>query len=186
MNTVVCVATAAFAMGLLSGAPASATECTYAYNPDGYPQWSDSCETVLSPGHVGPLTMGKTTVARARSLNYLAKNPACGGRVDAVGAGPDWRRKDGKVVAWQGRVTTKGLRTEDSFTAAKANYPGLERTSFLANPYLPGKGWRIYSTRGKAGWLDVYVDNVNKTISWFAVRAKSIKKPIKSWSLDGC
>ncbi|MCU0295306.1 MAG: hypothetical protein MUD05_04535 [Candidatus Nanopelagicales bacterium] len=186
MNGVVGVATAAVAMGLLSGAPASAAECTYTYNDYGHPVWSESCVTAMSPGRVGPLTMGKTTVAQARSMKYLTKNPACASRLEGAGAGANWMRKNGKVLSWTGDVTTKGLRATDSLKTAKATYPGLERTAFLANPFVSGDGWRIYSVAGKAGWLDLYVDKADKTVSWFEVRGKNSRKPLKNMPLDGC
>lgn len=55
--------------GLGATAPLSAADCSYTYNQDGFPRWSDSCSTVMSPGRFGPLTMGKTMVAKARELD---------------------------------------------------------------------------------------------------------------------
>jgi hypothetical protein len=186
MKSIVGLATAAVSMSLLAGAPVSAAECTYTYNEYGYPLWSESCGTEMSPGRFGPLTMGKTTVAQARSMNYLTKNPACGGRWDGVRTGANWMRKNGKVVSWTGDGTTRGLRAADSLMTAKATYPKLERTAFLPNPFEPGDGWKIYSVSGKSGWLDLYVDKADNTISWFEVRGKGSKKPLKNMPLDGC
>ena len=179
--------------GLGAAAPVSAAECTYTYNQDGFPRWSNSCSTVMSPGRFGPLRMGKTTVSQARGKGYLATNRFCGGRLDGVAAYDNWRRQDGKVAAWTsggvrpGNVaTTKGLEPSDSLRKAMRLYPSLSKTGFLANPYTPGEGWSIYSVRGKKGWLDFYVYPGNRRAGFFAVRANSYPKPIKSWSLDGC
>ena len=115
--------------GLGAVAPVSAAECTYTYNQDGFPSWSGSCSTVMAPGRFGPLTMGKTTVTKARELGYLATNRFCGGRLDGVAAYNNWRRQDGKVTAWTGGgtrrgdvVTTKGLKPSDSVKKAKRLY----------------------------------------------------------------
>ena len=191
--TAIGVTVTSVALGLVVNAPVQAAECTYTYNQDGFPTWSGSCSTVMSPGRFGPLTMGKTTVTKARELDYLATNRFCGGRLDGVAAYNNWRRQDGKVTAWTGGgtrrgdvVTTKGLKPSDSVKKAKRLYAGLAKSGFLANPYTPGEGWNIYSVRGKKGWLDLYLYPGTPRANFFAVRAASHKKPIKSWSLDGC
>ena len=170
--------------GLGAAAPVSAAECTYTYNQDGFPRWSNSCSTVMSPGRFGPLRMGKTTVSQARGKGYLATNRFCGGRLDGVAAYDNWRRQDGKVAAWTsggvrpGNVaTTKGLEPSDSLRKAMRLYPSLSKTGFLANPYTPGEGWNIYSVRGKKGLLDFDVYPGNRRYGFFAVRANSYAKP---------
>lgn len=180
--------------GLLGADPASAAECTYAYDQNGFPRWSDSCSTVMSPGRFGPLRMGKTSVVQARAKNYLAKNKYCGGRLDGVAAFDNWRRKDGRVYAWtaggsrtgKAMRTSEGLVSTDPLRKARRLYPGMSWMGYLEIPYAPGTGWDIYSIRGKGGWLDFYVHDVKKRYNFFAVRASSSPMPIKSWSLDGC
>lgn len=187
------MAVASLAMGGLSAAPAAAAGCTYSYDQNGFPRWSSSCSTVLSPGRFGPLKMGKTSVTQARAKNYLAKNTYCGGRLEGVQARNNWRRKDGAVFAWTagprstgGIRTSKGLRRTDSLSKAKHLYPGMKCTGYLEVPYAPDTGWTIYSVRGTQGWLDFYVHDTAKSANFFAVRAKSSPKPIKNWDLDGC
>lgn len=186
MRTMVGAVAAALAIGVVGAAPVEAAPCTYTYNEYGYPQWSDTCGTGMAPGRIGPLRMGVTTVARARSLGYLARNRACGDRLDGVGAFSNWRRGDGKVLAWTGDRTTRGLSATDSVRTAKRKYPRLTRTGFLKNPYVAGEGWRIYSVAKKAGWLDLYKYTGTESYDFLAVRAKSLKKPVKDWALDGC
>ena len=89
MRTMVGAVAAALAIGVVGAAPVEAAPCTYTYNEYGYPQWSDTCGTGMAPGRIGPLRMGVTTVARARSLGYLARNRACGDRLDGVGLEED-------------------------------------------------------------------------------------------------
>lgn len=188
MRVVIGIAATCLTAGLLATNPAAAANCAYSYNTDGFPRWSSSCNTVMSPGRLGPLVMGHTTVSQARQRNYLARNTFCGGRLDGVLAYDNWRRRDGKVAAWSGRgtETSKGLKPSDALSEARRLYPTIDRTGFLANPYTPGEGWRIYSVRGKRGWLDLYMSAGNSDANFFAVRAASFKKPIKDWSLDGC
>ena len=69
MRTMVGAVAAALAIGVVGAAPVEAAPCTYTYNEYGYPQWSDTCGTGMAPGRIGPLRMGVTTVARARSLD---------------------------------------------------------------------------------------------------------------------
>lgn len=171
---------------------ASAATCRYSYDSNGYPVWSGSCPQVMSPGRFGPIRMGKTTVSRAKAQGFLAPNRVCGGRLDGVGAYNDWRRRGGKVVGWTGGRfsdrpvrTSRGLRVDDSLAKAKRLYPGLRQTGYIEIPYTPGIGWRIFSVRGKAGWLDFYVHDTKKRYNHFAVRAASISKPY-TWALDGC
>ena len=193
-STIVWGSVASSLLGLLLSAPVRATNCSYYYDDNDFPRWSESCSTVMAPGRFGLLRMGDTSVRRARQLDYLAENPMCGGRIDGMVAYDNWRRKNGKVVAWSGRRspggsalrTSKGLQPEDSLRRARALYPGLTRTGFLRNPYVPGQGWRIYSVRGKGGWLDLYRYEAHKQYSFFAVRASTVRKPITDWSLDGC
>mgnify|MGYP001434264925 CR=1 FL=1 len=192
MKAGIGIAAASIFVGLAATNPAYAAGCTYKYDQNGFPQWSSSCRTVMSPGRIGPLTMGKTTVAQARERNYLAKNTFCGDRLDGVLAYNNWRRRDGKLAAWTGggtreaAVTSKGLKSSDSLSRARRLYPALDRTGFLANPYIPGEGWRIYSVRAKRGWLDLYLYAGKGQANFFAVRAFSVKEPITDWSLDGC
>lgn len=194
MKSVMWVAATAVAAGVLGSVPAHAGTCTYSYNGDGFPQWAGACPSVMSPGRFGALRMGKTTLAAAKAHGLLAVNGLCGGRLDGVVAYDNWRRKDGVVVAWSGsqtvsgkRITTsKGLKSNDPLSRAKALYPGLKKTGYLAIPYSPGTGWNIYSVRARAGWLDYYVHNAKSRYNFFAVRDKSSTAPIKSWSLDGC
>lgn len=194
MRSGIGVAIASLALGLVSHAPVQAAQCTYTYNQDGFPRWSDACSTVVSPGRFGPLKMGTTTVAEARAKNYLAKNTMCGGRLDGVAAFNNWRRKDGKVHAWTAGGsrtgsavrTSKGLVSTDALAKARRLYPGMAWKGYLEIPYAPGTGWDIYSVRGKRGWLDFYVHDVKKRYNFFAVRAGNSTKPIKNWSLDGC
>lgn len=186
MKALVGAAAVSLVIGVVTAAPADAAPCTYTYNEYGYPQWSDACDTQMAPGRFGPLKMGVTTVGETRSLGYLAVNEACGGRLDGVKASSNWRRKQGKVAAWTGYSTSKGLRSTDSLRKAKRKYPGMVRTGFLENPYVAGQGWKIHSVRSKAGWLDFYVYTGKQDYGFFAVRAKTSKKPYKDWSLDGC
>lgn len=181
----------AVSAGLTTGSPtvtgALTAECTYRLTGDGYPEWSSSCDTTASPGRVGPLVMGRTTVTRARDLNYLARNPFCSNRLDGVSAGPDWRRRDGRVVAWATtKPTRKGLKVGQRISAARTLYPSLQRTGFVRNPYVDGEGWRIYSVRGQRGWLDVYVETRTAKIDRFWARAASVDRPYRSWAFDGC
>lgn len=188
------VAAASVVLGLAVNTPVQAAQCTYNYDQNGFPRWSKSCSTVLSPGRFGPLTMGKTPVADARAKNYLAKNLMCGGgRLEGVQARSNWRRKDGKVYVWTAGSrtpgvirTSKGLSRTDSLSKAKRLYPGMKWTGYLEVPYAPDLGWTIYSVRGRQGWLDFYVHDDVKRANFFAVRAKSSPKPITSWDLDGC
>lgn len=187
------MAVACVTMGGLSAAPSAAVACTYSYDQNGFPRWSSSCSTVVSPGRFGPLKMGKTSVTKARAMNYLAKNTFCGGRLEGVQARNNWRRKDGAVFAWTagsryggGVRTSKGLSRTDSLSKAKRLYLGMKWTGYLSVPYAPDTGWAIYSVRGKRGWLDFYVHDDYKRSNFFAVRAKSSPKPITNWDLDGC
>lgn len=167
--------------------PAVAAGCSYTLTADGFPFWS-GCSTTVAPGRFGPLEMGVTTVQQAKNRNYLAYNRFCA-RWDGVAAFRDWRKKDGRVVAWRGGTrTTKGLRPGASLAKARQLYPNLTRTGFMANAYVAGQGWRIYSTRTKYGWLDIYRYNTATSTNgnFFAVRARSVTKPITSWSQDGC
>ncbi len=165
--------------------PAEAATCSYTLNSDGFPVWAAGCPTEVSPGKFGPLRMGRTTVATAKRKQYLAYNEFCS-RWDGVAAHSDWRRKNGRIIAWLGgATTTKKLRPSDNLSKARQWYPNLKRTGFMANAYVAGQGWRIYSTKTKSGWLDLYRYNAGD-YNFFAVRAKSVRKPIKSWSQDGC
>jgi hypothetical protein len=127
---VLVVATSLTAIGATT--PASAA-CSYRYEGDpGYrtPKWSNNCNTSVSPGKFGPLRMGLTTVAEAKRLSYLARNPFCGGRVYGLNAGALWEKQDGKVVSWFAGLrkretrTTRGLRPRDSWSKAKRPCPG--------------------------------------------------------------
>ena len=180
--------TAVVATGmLLFGIPstASAAGCSYTYDSDGFPEWS-GCSTTVAPGKFGPLKMGTSTVASAKSSNYLAFNKFCD-RWDGVQAGPDWKRASGKVVWWRGGTkTTKGLRPEDSLARARQLYPNLKKTRFIANEYIDDEGWQVYSTKTKSGWLDIYRYNKGgRGNNFFAVRALSVKNP-QGFAQDGC
>lgn len=190
----IAVAAAAAALVTLASAPASAAACQPTNDEYGFPKWSGSCPSVMSPGRFGPLSMGETRVSEARADGLLAVNDMCGGRIDGVVAYDNWRRKKGVVVAWSGSktasgkwlTTSKGLKPNDSLSRAKTLYPGLTKTGYLPIPYTPGTGWDIYSVRAKAGWLDFYVHEKKSRYNFFAVRERASTKPVKSWSLDGC
>ena len=176
------------AAGLLAvGIPSTATAvgCTYTYDSNGFPKWS-GCSTTVAPGKFGPLKMGTTTVASAKASNYLAYNKFCE-RWDGVQALPDWKRANGKVVWWRGGTkTTKGLRPTATLARARQLYPNLKKTRFIANEYVTGEGWQVYSTKTKSGWLDIYRYNTgDRRNNFFAVRALSVKKP-QGFAQDGC
>lgn len=176
------------AAGLLAvGIPSTATAvgCTYTYDSNGFPKWS-GCSTTVAPGKFGPLKMGTTTVASAKASNYLAYNKFCE-RWDGVQALPDWKRANGKVVWWRGGTkTTKGLRPTATLARARELYPNLKKTRFIANEYVTGEGWQVYSTKTKSGWLDIYRYNTgDRRNNFFAVRALSVKKP-QGFAQDGC
>ena len=184
------IVTAVAAAGVLAiGIPstaATAAGCTYTYDSDGFPKWS-GCSTTVAPGKFGPLKMGTTSVASAKSSNYLAYNKFCS-RWDGVQAGPDWKRTSAKVVWWRGGTkTTKGLRPKDSLARARQLYPDLKKTRFIANEYVAGEGWQVYSTKSKSGWLDIYRYNTGdrRNNNFFAVRGPSVKKP-QGFAQDGC
>ena len=179
-----------FSIGLLvagTTSPAAAATCRTSYDSDGFPQWSRGCSTKLSPGKFGPLKMGKTTVRQAKAKHYLAYNKFCA-RWDGLQAYGDWRSKAGKVVAWRAYgPTTKGLYAADSLAKARRLYPSLKRTGYMPNQYIANEGWRIYSVKNKNGWLDIYrYTTASENAAFFAVRAKSVRKPVTSWSQDGC
>lgn len=175
---------------LAAPVPSVGAACTYRYDEFGFPRWSSSCNSTVSPGRFGPLRMGKTTVSAARSKGYLAKNRMCGGRLDGVSAYDNWRRRDGTVMVWtdsrDGSTTDKGLRASAPLKEAKRAYPRLVLTGYLKNPYAAGQGWDIYSVQSKRGWLDLYYYPGNRKANFFAVRSAAWVKPVTSWSLDGC
>jgi hypothetical protein len=181
------MAAAVAAATLTVGVPttASAADCTVTYNAEGFPRWS-GCSTTIAPGKFGPIRMGKTSVASAKARNYLAYNRLCE-RWDGVAAFSDWKSKKGKIVWWRGGDrTSKGLLPSDSLERAKQLYPKLTPTRFIANDYIAGEGWQVYSTKTKRGWLDLYRYNTGNTRNnFFAVRALSLKKP-QGFALDGC
>lgn len=178
---------AALLVGPSVPATASGSECTHQLDVEGFPVWSESCSTTVAPGRFGPLRMGRTTQAKAKAMDYLAYSEFCR-RWDGVAAGPDWRSKGGTLTAWRGgSKTTKGLRPNASLARGRDLYPALVRTGFWANEYVPGEGWRIYSTRTKNGWLDWYRYNKKgRAGNFFAVRSPDIKRPVTNWSQDGC
>jgi hypothetical protein len=184
------VATTLAGIGVTSPAAAA---CTYQYVNDGYsafPKWSDNCDTTVSPGKFGQLRMGDTSVAKAKRLNYLARNPFCGGSWYGINAGGNWRKNNGKVVAWfagsrkRDAKTTRGLRPRDTLAKARRLYPHLEYTRFVKNIF-GGPGQRVYSTGGGRGWLDVYVTQGRSRIDYFSVRSASVPRAVP-WILDGC
>ncbi len=187
MNTRRFVTTVTVAGLFAVGVPSAATaaDCAYTYDSNGFPQWS-GCSTTVAPGKFGPLKMGTTTVKRAKSSNYLAYNAFCT-RWDGVQALPDWKRANGKVVWWRGGTkTTKGLRPKATLLKARQLYPKLKKTHFIANEYIPNQGWQVYSTKTKNGWLDIYRYNTgDRRNNFFAVRALSVKKP-QGFAQDGC
>lgn len=171
--------TAAFA------APANAAGCTHSVDQYGYPVWSATCDTTLKPGVLGPLRMGRTTVAQARGLGYLVHNDICD-RVDGISTGGDWKQKNGRIVAWQAHVpTSRGLKVGDSMSRVRALYPTVKSTGFVKNPYTSG-GWNIYSSKGPKGWLDVYIRSGSNKVELFYTRAKSLPGPVRGWAFDGC
>lgn len=186
------VAVAAVGLALLVGgmpSPASAASCKHSYDSDGYIVWGTGCSVVASPGRAGPLRMGKTTVSTAKKKGYLAYSRACT-RWDGFEAGPDWRSKSGKLVGWTtSGKTSRGLTSQDSLQRALQLYPGAQRSGFMPNAYVDDEGWDIYSVAGASGWLDIYsYNNLDSRVAglFFAVRAKSVKRPVISWSQDGC
>lgn len=164
---------------------AAAATCEYTRTADGFPLWS-GCSTTVSPGRFGPLRMGRTTVADAKAMNYLAYNQLCS-RWDGVEAYGDWSKRQRKVVWWRGgTITTKGLRPTASLKTARRLYPTLKRTRYIANEYVPGQGWTVYSVKNKRGWLDWYrYSTANHSNNFFAVRALTVRAP-KSFAQDGC
>ena len=178
---------AALLVGVTVPATAAGSGCSYQLDAEGFPVWSEGCSTTVAPGRFGPLHMGRTTQAKAKAIDYLAYSAFCR-RWDGVAAGPDWRSKSGTLTAWRGgSKTTKGLKPNASLARGRDLYPGLARTGFWANDYLPGEGWRIYSTKTKNGWLDWYRYNKKGGAgNFFAVRSLGIKRPVTNWSQDGC
>ena len=178
---------AALLVGVPGPATAAGSGCSYQLDAEGFPVWSEGCSTTVAPGRFGPLRMGRTTKAKAKATDYLAYSEFCR-RWDGVAAGPDWRSKGGTLTAWRGgSTTTKGLRPNASLARGRDLYPALVRTGFWANEYVPGEGWRIYSTRTKNGWLDWYRYNKKgRAGNFFAVRSLDIKRPVTTWSQDGC
>lgn len=188
-TTVAGTASILLAGVLVSPAAGVVTQCRHAYDSDDYIVWGSGCVVAMSPGRAGPLRMGRTTVAAAKKMGFVAYNRACNSWEGAY-AGIGWKSKGGRVVAWSTRMdTARGLTGQDTLARALILYPSARRTGFMPNAYIDGEGWDIYSVGNAAGWLDIYSYNTSDSHVaglFFAVRAASVKRPLTGWSQDGC